>query len=180
MKLIVGLGNPDKRYKKTRHNVGFMVVEAMLKRMGETPHVVKKYKSLVFYKQSKNVLLAMPQTMMNNSGISVSTIVNQYKINRSDLWVIHDDLDLPIGAHKIQLGKGPKDHGGLKSIYEKLGEKDFWHVRIGIENRERVSKVSGEDYVLMPFEGKEVEVFGNVKNKIIEDMETQVLDLRDA
>lgn len=180
MKLIVGLGNPGKKYKNTRHNVGFMIVDGLLKEMGETPHVVKKYESLVFYKQSKNVLLAMPQTMMNNSGISVGIIVNQYKVKLPDLWVIHDDLDLPIGAYKIQLGKGPKEHGGLKSIYEKLGKKDFWHVRIGIDNREKKSHISGEDYVLIPFEEKEVEVFDNVKNKIIEDIKTQVLDLRDA
>ena len=142
MKLIVGLGNPGKRYLKTRHNVGFMVIDGILSGVLEvSPHQVKKYHARVYYKQSKDLLFVKPQTSMNISGKSVSLIVNQYKVNTSNLWVIYDDLDLPLGAYKIQKGRGPKDHKGLLSIYKIIGNKDFWHVRIGVDNRDPKDRI---------------------------------------
>ncbi|OGM12902.1 aminoacyl-tRNA hydrolase [Candidatus Woesebacteria bacterium RIFCSPLOWO2_01_FULL_39_23] len=156
MKLIIGLGNPGEKYENTRHSVGYMVVDALLEKLQNsiTPSnfkLNKKFKSLVISYQS-SVVLAKPTTFMNSSGIAVRKLVNHFKINMADVWIIHDDLDLSLGSYKIQKGKGPREHNGLLSIYEKLGTKNFWHVRIGIENR---GKGSGEPSFAKAMEGKE-------------------------
>jgi PTH1 family peptidyl-tRNA hydrolase len=103
-------------------------------------------------------VLVKPQTFMNQSGKAVKKLIDQYKIESSDLWVIHDDLDIALGDYKIQKGKGPKLHKGIESIEEKIGKTDFWRVRIGIENRSAENKISGETYVLQDFTEKEIEV----------------------
>jgi len=177
MKLVVGLGNPDERYLKTRHNIGFMVIDRILSDVLDvSPHQVKKYHALVYYKQRKDLLFAKPLTSMNLSGKTVRIIVKQYKIITSDLWVIHDDLDLALGTYKIQKGKGPKDHKGLLSVYESIGKKDFWHVRVGVGNRDPKKKIEGEDYVLQNFKESEIEKISEVIDKVIEDLGSRVLD----
>ena len=177
MKLVVGLGNPDERYLKTRHNIGFMVIDRILSDVLDvSPHQVKKYHALVYYKQSNDLLFAKPLTSMNLSGKTVRIIVNQYKIITSDLWVIHDDLDLALGAYKIQKGKGPKDHRGLLSIYENIGKRDFWHVRVGVDNRDPKEKIEGEDYVLQNFKEDERKIIDKVILKIIEELQSRVLN----
>ena len=138
MKLIVGLGNPGGKYRDNRHNVGHWVVEALLKRPLPNEFVVKK--SPVF---------------MNDSGFFVKKLVEQYRAKPSDLWVIHDDLDIPLGSYKIQKGKGPKLHNGVNSIEEELGTDEFWRVRVGVDNRDQESRISGEEYVLQDFSQEE-------------------------
>lgn len=125
-----------------------------------------------------NYILAKPQTFMNESGQTVSKIVNQYKIISSDIWVIHDDLDLHLGQYKIQKRKGPKVHNGLLSIYEKLGTRDFWHVRVGVDNREKIENrkwkmenyMNGKDYVLMNFNANELKVIKLTIDKVVENL----------
>jgi PTH1 family peptidyl-tRNA hydrolase len=102
---------------------------------------------------------------MNDSGIAVREAFKNSNIGLSDLYVIHDDLDIPLGTYKIQLGKGPRTHKGLLSIYEKLGTKNFWHVRIGVENRADKT-ISGEAYTLMPFEPQEQEIVDGVISEV--------------
>ncbi|MFC1710419.1 aminoacyl-tRNA hydrolase [Patescibacteria group bacterium] len=177
MKLVVGLGNPGKKYKATRHNVGFMVVDKILSDiLSVSPHKVKKYHALVYYKQSSDLLFVKPQTMMNDSGKTMRVVVDQYKINMPNIWVIHDDLDLAFGAYKIQKGKGPKDHKGLLSIYESIGKNDFWHVRIGVDNRKLENRIDGEDYVLQNFEEDEMDSVDGVIGNVVEDLMDRVLD----
>jgi len=149
LKLIVGLGNPGAKYAKTRHNVGYMAVDKLKAEIGDR----------------QDMILAKPTTFMNESGMAVSALSKFYKLSSNNLFVIHDDLDIPLGTYKIQLGKGPKTHKGLLSIYEKLGTKDFWHVRIGVENRADKT-VSGEAYTLMPFEPEEKKVIDNVIDQV--------------
>jgi peptidyl-tRNA hydrolase, PTH1 family len=135
MRLIVGLGNPGERYKNTRHNVGFIVLDKLVQELGfEGWELSKKNQSLIINNQPLYIY-AKPQTFMNESGRAVSKLSTYYKLQPTDLHVIHDDLDIKLGEYKIQYGKGPKVHGGLNSIEEKLGTKEFWRVRIGIENR---------------------------------------------
>ena len=142
MKLIVGLGNPGEKYKNNRHNVGFMVVDELA-----------KY-------NLPDVVLFKPQKFMNRSGVEVKNLQVR---NLQDLYVVHDDLDIELGKYKISLGKGPKVHNGLRSIYEQLGTKDFWHVRIGIDNRAATDfRGTGEDYVLENFRPKEREIIKNI------------------
>jgi peptidyl-tRNA hydrolase, PTH1 family len=152
MKLIVGLGNPGTKYESTKHNLGFMVVEQFLKDV--TP--VKnsnwtkddKLKSEVYifdYQPKKGdaekVVLAKPLTYMNNSGMAVSLIANYYKIKPTDIWVIHDELDLPLGSMKIRFGGGTAGHHGLDSILAALKTDKFWRFRIGIGEQKSKTKV---------------------------------------
>jgi PTH1 family peptidyl-tRNA hydrolase len=141
MKLIIGIGNPGKKYINTRHNVGYMVVDKLLEKNLPKDVVVKK-----------------TGVFMNESGKAVKKLVDRYKVNLSNLWVVHDDLDLALGKYKIQKEKGPKDHRGLLSIYNALGARDFWHVRVGVDNRGLVDKTPGEKYVLLRFDQKELKV----------------------
>jgi PTH1 family peptidyl-tRNA hydrolase len=158
MKLVVGLGNPGDKHRNNRHNSGFLVVDELARTMlDEEWSSVKKIQSLII-KHKGLFVLVKPQTFMNQSGKAVKKLIDQYKIESSDLWVIHDDLDIALGDYKIQKGKGPKLHKGIESIEEKLGKTDFWRVRIGIENRSTENKISGETYVLQDFTEKEIEV----------------------
>ncbi|KKQ98237.1 MAG: Peptidyl-tRNA hydrolase [Candidatus Woesebacteria bacterium GW2011_GWB1_39_12] len=173
MKLIIGLGNPGEKYQNTRHNVGFMVVEALASRVGDSQWVVKRKFSSSLYTVHSSLILVKPQTSMNSSGVAVKILVDQYKVKLADLWVIHDDLDLRLGEYKIQLGVGPKLHYGVKSIEEKLGKKDFWRVRVGVDNRtnDKEQRARGEEYVLQNFtdeeRGEVEQVIGQVVMELI-------------
>ena len=150
MKLVVGLGNPGIKYINNRHNVGHMVVDKILEK-----------------KIPQNTVLRKTGVLMNSSGIFVKKLVDQYQLKLPDLWVIHDDLDIALGAYKIQSGKGPKDHKGLLSVYNKLGTKGFWHVRVGVEDRKQDNNISGEEYVLQDFTKSEKDIIDKVLDKIV-------------
>lgn len=172
-KLIVGLGNLGKRYKNTRHNVGFIVVDQLAvklipERSEKTEYFAmdNKFNCEIF--KFNGVALAKPQTFMNESGKAVSSISQYLNIPISNIYIVHDDLDIKLGEYKIQKGKGPKDHKGLNSIYEKLGTKDFWHVRIGVENRDK--NVLGEEYVLQRFKEEELEIINKVIKQVSDDL----------
>lgn len=156
MKLIVGLGNPGEKYKKTRHNVGFMVVDRL---SGDEE-----------WASDKKVLLVKPGKFMNKSGDKVARVKNFYKIDVDDIYVIHDDLDLKLGEYKIQKGIGPKVHNGISSVEERLGDKDFWRVRVGVDNRKGDRRMSGEDYVLGRFRKKEMEILVEVLERVVKEM----------
>jgi PTH1 family peptidyl-tRNA hydrolase len=170
MKLIVGIGNPGKKYEKTRHNVGFVVVEELVRELRITNHMMqndwkesKKGKLMYWWFEvgGEKVELIKPVTFMNRSGEVMAYVKKKHpELDLDDLYVIHDDLDIALGEYKIQKGKGPKDHKGLNSIYEKLGSKDFWHVRVGVENRteNKEQRTKGEDYVLQNFTNDEEKI----------------------
>lgn len=130
MKLVVGLGNPGSKYRNTRHNAGFLLADKLT--------------------SGSDFLILKPDKFMNRSGIVLKAFLKKHpKIKLKDVYVIHDDLDIELGKFKITFGKGPRVHNGLRSIYEQIGSKDFWHVRIGIDNRLKTGFVgTGEDYVL--------------------------------
>lgn len=173
MKLIVGLGNPGEQYKGTRHNVGFMVVDALVSKINKWRQD-KKAKALYCSASIKGqkIEFVKPQTFMNKSGYSVRYVYKKNSLKPSDLFVVHDDLDLALGSYKIQKGKGPRKHGGVLSIEKGLGTKDFWRVRIGVDNRgqslEVGRKVSGEEYVLENFLPEEKKVFDELVKKVVE------------
>ena len=153
MKLIIGLGNPEEKYKNNRHNVGHIVVDELLTRVLPPGIIVRK-----------------TITFMNESGAYVKKLVEQYRINPSDLWVIHDDLDIPLGSYKIQKGKGPKLHNGINSIERLLGTDDFWRVRIGVDDRGPDNKIPGEEYVLEDFSEVEKENLRPVIKKVADEL----------
>lgn len=170
MKLIVGLGNPGKEYEGNRHNVGFMVVEEVVRLMGGDEKWRKegRWEGEVWNKGELVVL--KPMTFMNNSGRAVRKVKDYSKINMGDVWLVHDDLDIVLGEYKIQQGKGPKIHNGVKSVEKNLGGDDFWRVRVGVDNRDGKRRQSGEEYVLKNFSQEEKEMVEGVVKKIGEDV----------
>lgn len=154
MRLIVGLGNPGRRYEYTRHNIGFMVVRELAVKSGfDLKH--SSFKAL--WGRGKidgsNVIMAMPQTYMNLSGTAVRQLQSFFKTDISNLIVIHDDLDLPFGAIRLKIGGGTAGHKGLASIETDLGSSGFMRVRIGIGKPVDKSQIEG--YVLDPFRAEE-------------------------
>jgi PTH1 family peptidyl-tRNA hydrolase len=159
--LIVGLGNPGNRYKFTRHNIGFMVLEKLATRW----EVDLKHKSFdALWNRGKiagkNVILAMPQTYMNLSGNAVRKLIAYFKTDMNKLIVIHDDLDLPFGTVRLKTGGGNAGHKGLMSIATCLGSGDFMRVRLGIGKPADKSRI--EDYVLDPFGKEEISVLPEI------------------
>jgi PTH1 family peptidyl-tRNA hydrolase len=154
MYLILGLGNPGRRYQFTRHNIGFMVLEKIAAQW----EVDLKQKSFdALWNRGKiagiNLLLAMPQTYMNLSGNSVRKLLSYFKVDVNNLIIIHDDLDLPFGTVRLKTGGGDAGHKGLKSIISCLGTADFMRVRLGIGKPSDKSRI--EDYVLQKFDSGE-------------------------
>lgn len=172
VKLIVGLGNPGEKYKNNRHNVGFMVVDRLVTSNKAEVTRGSDLKLVTCYLlPSTRIILARPTTYMNESGKAVKKLVAHYKIKTPDLWVIHDDLDIKLGDYKIQKGRGPRDHKGLLSIYDSLGTKDFWHVRVGVDNREKMENhISGEAYVLQDFTKDELEMLEKTINNVVSEL----------
>lgn len=163
MKLIVGLGNPGQKYSNTRHNAGFIVVDEL--------HDQNLPKDIIVRKSDKQ---------MNESGACINVLLHEYKVDPSDLYVIHDDLDIPLGSFKIQFGKGPKKHNGVLDVEDKLGTSDFWRVRVGIENRLRETPDgtkqcfagTGKEYVLQDFSDEERKILDETIKKICKKLAT--------
>lgn len=133
MKVIVGLGNPGSEYEKTRHNVGFMVVDKFAEQH-EIELWKNKFDALIAecYIGEEKVLVVKPLTFMNLSGKAVGQIMNWYKLNVEDLIVIHDDMDIPAGTARLRMKGGSGGHNGIKSILENVGSEDFARMRVGI------------------------------------------------
>lgn len=127
-KLIVGLGNPGTEYQMNRHNVGFMVVDHVQEEEN-FPEWTSKFKGL--YTKKDDVILLKPQTFMNLSGQSVQACMTFFKLTPDDLWVVHDDIELPLGEVQTKTGGSAKGHNGLRSIDQCLGQ-DYHRVRCGI------------------------------------------------
>jgi len=136
MQLIVGLGNPGKQYEKTRHNIGFIVIDKISQELqSSTFKMQEKFKAKIseINKNEKKTIFAKPQTFMNNSGESVRALIDFYKINpKTDLIVIHDDKDIPLGTIKVQKNKSAAGHNGIKSIITHLNTQNFTRVRFGV------------------------------------------------
>jgi len=133
MKLIVGLGNPGRRYANNRHNIGFMCVSHFARALGIRFDKKQGRARIGTGEVADNkVIVARPQTYVNLSGQSVSRLVKKFNINLNDLLVIHDDLDLPLGKIRISHGSSSGGHKGVESIIKELGSQDFSRIRIGI------------------------------------------------
>ncbi len=129
MKIVVGLGNPGKRYQNTRHNIGFRVVDRVVS-TSEAINVSKRAFEGELYRGS-NLLLLKPLTFMNLSGRSVKMVMQFYKVSLENLIVIHDDIDIPLGSVRFKVGGSSGGHNGLKSIDEVVGD-GYLRVRVGV------------------------------------------------
>lgn len=147
MKLLVGLGNPGEKYQKVRHNLGFEVLDELVKKLNLVDWVKEdKFKAEVI--KVPELILARPQTYMNNSGMAVRSLIDYYKIAPEDVVIIHDELDLPLGKIKVRIGGAAAGHHGVESIINTLGTDQFIRVRLGIGGRVHVD---AEKFVLEPF-----------------------------
>jgi len=150
MKCMIGLGNPGRKYRKTRHNVGFMVIDELLDRhnwkLDQT-----KFKGIYAseHYQGEKVILLQPQTFMNLSGESIKELVDFYQIDIDDILVIYDDLDLPTGKIRLRQKGGHGGHNGVRSTIDHLGTKSFNRLRIGIGRPD--GRMPVIDYVLGKF-----------------------------
>lgn len=170
MILIAGLGNPGEKYQFTHHNVGFMVVDLLLKELTSLPDSIwkeeKKFSSLIA-KVKPDLVLVRPTTFMNSSGLAIKKIMQFYKIPSFGVYIIHDDLDLPLGKIKISAGHGSAGHRGIESIINNIGSNNFVRIRIGIG---RNRKLEGEKYVLSEFSENERGKVGRIIKKAVKIM----------
>ncbi len=155
MRMIVGLGNPGNKYERTRHNTGFMVMDALAKKCN-VDITQDKFQSLIVKTKidGEDVLLVKPQTYMNNSGIAVRACMNFYKIDVKDLLIIYDDLDLPVGQIRLRQKGSAGGHNGIKSIIQHVGSNQFDRIRVGIGRDARIPII---DWVLMNYRPDEMQ-----------------------
>lgn len=136
MKLLVGLGNPGKEYEGTRHNVGFEIAESLRQTLAADSRwtAAKKFRSETVHAriEGEEVILLKPQTMMNRSGEAVGAAARFWKLAPAEVWVIHDDLDLPLGILRLVAGASSAGHKGVQSVIDALGANTFVRFRIGI------------------------------------------------
>lgn len=133
MKIIIGLGNPGQEYARTRHNVGFMVLDR-LKRELDNPNSKNRFKAEIIegWRNGEKLTLVAPQTYMNLSGQAVREVKQWHHVENEDLLVVYDDMDLPFGTLRMRASGSAGGHNGLKSISEQLGTRDVPRLRIGI------------------------------------------------
>jgi len=164
MKLIVGLGNPGPEYAYTRHNVGFLTVDTLHKKMNASDFK-PGYKGLVSKGKHNNedYIILKPLTFMNLSGDSVLEVASYYKINKEDIIVVYDDMDYGVGEYSIREKGGHGGHNGIRNIIDRLGTSEFSRIRIGIG---KGSKDDKSGYVLGKFSKAELEVLKELVNKM--------------
>ena len=130
IKIIVGLGNPDKKYENTYHNVGKLMLDYLIKKI-ECESRSMKHELFEFYKLN-NRIIVKPLTFMNESGKAVKAALDYFKLKPEEMLIVHDDSDIELGKYKISFARGSAGHKGIKSIIKSLGTKNFWRLRIGI------------------------------------------------
>lgn len=183
--VIIGLGNPGKKYTHTRHNVGWMVLDAYLSGKEAAFDQEKMFESDIA--QWNGVVFAKPNTFMNNTGIAAKKLSRHFG---GTLAVVHDDIDIPLGQVKCSFGKGSGDHNGVQSIIDHLGTKDFFRIRVGVRPIHeallpRIAPPQGFETFLLdefsPFEKEELEqginravqIIGDLKDKTVGELMNQ-------
>jgi len=172
MKLLVGLGNPGNKYEKTRHNIGFKVLEKLLEKYGGEWGSESRIGALISHLKfnEQEVILALPQTYMNLSGDAVKDLLRWYKLDISDLIVVHDELDLPFVRIQVKKGGSAAGHNGVQSIIDRIGSEEFVRVRVGIGSSKE-EKAPYENYVLEEFNPEEIKGLKNIIDDAAEKIE---------
>ncbi len=172
MKLIIGLGNPDAKYKNTRHNLGQNII---LKLIADKKLSLKNYPKLsaqiaeMGQGSGDKILIGITNEYMNNSGIAIKKIADYFKIMYQDIYVVHDELDLGVGDYKIQFDRGPAGHNGIKSTIEHLGTQAFNRIRVGVGKP--INNIPVEDYVLKPFSSDEQKIITETSQKVLTEID---------
>lgn len=167
MKLIVGLGNPGKKYDLTRHNIGFIIADGLVAEYGGSYQ--EKFKALISRMEIEgvDVLVAKPQTFMNLSGSSVAQIKRFYKLSNDDIIIIQDDLALPFGKVRYKYDSSAGGHNGMKDIIQNLKSQRIPRIKIGILND---FKTDTKDFVLANFSKDEQKQFDEIYKTVKEDI----------
>ncbi len=184
MQIIIGLGNVGDNYTKTRHNCGFLAIEAFANHIERQENKLvewslqKKFKAHVAKTtyRGKEIILAKPTTLMNLSGESAIKLLNFYSQKKEEMIVIFDDIDLPLGTVRIKEKGSAGTHNGMKSIIEKTGTQDFKRIKIGIESRGTImpKQMDISTFVLSNFNNEEMIEIKNSIKKTINILEEQI------
>ncbi|OGN93115.1 MAG: aminoacyl-tRNA hydrolase [Chloroflexi bacterium RBG_13_50_21] len=165
--IIAGLGNPGRKFEHNRHNIGFMLLNRLSNKLKESFGKVEA-KALVCKAnyQGERIILVKPQTYMNNSGMSVSSLVRFYQVSLENLLVTYDDVDLPFGVLRLRPSGGSGGQNGMQSIIERLGTEDFPRMRIGTGRPP--GRMDAADYVLQDFTAQETELLNDILDRGVE------------
>ena len=177
--LIIGLGNPGREYRETRHNVGFMLLDQLTVKLNArfTRLQSRALVASAIY-QERKIILAKPQTFMNLSGQSVQGLIHFYKLPLENLLIAHDDLDLPVGTIRIRPDGGSAGQKGMSSTIERLGTDEFPRLRLGIGRPP--GQMLAPDYVLQDFSHADQTIISETLNRAVEAALTWVTDGLDA
>jgi len=173
--LLIGLGNPGREYRDTRHNVGFMLIDRLIVRLNAQGMKVQS-KAIITTAayEGRKLILAKPQTYMNLSGQSAQGLLNFYKVPMENMLVAHDDLDIPFGTIRIRPKGGPGGQGGMASTIQQLGTKDFPRLRIGIGRPP--GRMDPSDFVLQNFSREEMKILSEIIDHAADAALTFVVD----
>ena len=174
MWVIVGLGNPGRRYTKTRHNIGFMVADNLAERYGIELRTKELYTAGKGSMEGNTIVLVEPLTFMNRSGLAVKEVMKKYPLEPENLIVVHDDLDMDTGKLKIRKKGSSGGHRGIESIIGNLGTREFIRMKIGIGREEGVP---AEDYVLRKFGKDQISL---IKDAIVRASDAIAMIMRDG
>ncbi|MFC1656666.1 aminoacyl-tRNA hydrolase [Patescibacteria group bacterium] len=175
MKIIVGLGNPDKKYQNTRHNIGFKFIDKLADIREISPIDKKNHfsenkrlssKIIGAKTNGEKIILVKPQTYMNMSGLAVKKILNYYKAKNNDLIIVSDDIDIPIGNSRIRLSGSSGGHRGIQDIIESLNSNDFIRIKIGINTIDNKvnpkNQIDTISFVMQQFQKNELKIINKV------------------
>lgn len=175
MKIIAGLGNPGTEYAQTKHNVGFMLVDALAERLNASAWKEDFFSAITEVRiGGEKVFLVKPLTYMNNSGEALGSMLSYYKMDADDLVVVHDDMDIPAGTVRIRKKGGSGGHNGIKSILAHVGSEDFVRVRIGVGRPPAGWTVV--HHVLAPFSSEDVPLIREAITYLLPAVECIVTD----
>lgn len=174
IKLIAGLGNPGRRYRENRHNIGFHLLDKLADKWGVQFSRLQN-EALVsdLIMGEKKIILVKPQTLMNASGRSIASLLRFYKAEPEALVVVYDDIDLPIGTIRIRPSGGSGGHRGMSSIIRELDSEEFPRIRLGIDRPP--GRMEAADYVLQDFREVELEILQVTLMRVVECVETLLL-----
>ena len=176
MQLIIGLGNPEEKYRNNRHNVGFLALDHILKEL-QTISCSSSFDAKICEVHMPNkVFFVFPQTYMNNSGKAIKQILDFYKLSAKDILVLHDDVDLALGVIKFTDDSGSAGHNGVASIIDALGTQEFRRIRIGVESRENKEHLPTDAFVLQDFSKEELEMipFESIKARVLLELKEKI------
>ncbi len=167
--LLVGLGNPGKKYEQTRHNVGFMCIDEFVDKTEEMEKWIEKKDLKCLMSGGRigenRVIAIRPTTYMNLSGEAVQAVLNFYKIHPGNIAVIHDELDIDFGQIRLRVGGSSAGHNGIKSITKHIGE-DYARIRIGVGPK-KPTAMKSEDFVLQKFSAEQLKQLPNLKREVL-------------